>query len=85
MPTVLIGRELARKFTDGEIKLVLSPNADTIRAVIRELDSLYPGLGGAVRGPGFAVAIDGQIYQDSLLEPVPEKSEVCFLPAIDGG
>ncbi len=85
MPAVLISRELARKFTEGEIKLTLSQSANTIRVVIRELDSLYPGLGEAVRGPGFAVAIDGQIYQDSLLEPVPEKSEVCFLPAIDGG
>ena len=85
MPTVLISRELARKFTDGEIKLALPENADTIRAVIRELGNLYPGLGDAVRGPSFAVAIDGQIYQDSLLEPVPEGSEVCFLPAIDGG
>ena len=85
MPAVLISRELARKFTEGEIKLTLSQSANTIRAVIRELDSLYPGLGETVRGPGFAVAIDGQIYQDSLLEPVPETSEVCFLPAIDGG
>ena len=85
MPTVLINRELARKFTDGELKLSLSEDANTIRRVIRELESLYPGLGQAVRGPSFAVAIDGQIYQDSLLEPVPATSEVCFLPAIDGG
>ena len=85
MPTVLISRGLARKFTDGDIKLPLPKNADTIRAVIRELENLYPGLGDAVRGPSFAVAINGQIYQDSLLEPVPEGSEVCFLPAIDGG
>ena len=85
MPTVLINRELARKFTDGEIKLALSKDANTVRGVIRELDSLYPGLGEAVRGPSFAVAIDGQIFQDSILEPVPVNSEVCFLPAIDGG
>lgn len=85
MPSVLISRELARKFTDGEIKLALPEKANTVRAVIRELENLYPGLGDAVRGPSFAVAIDGQIYQDSLLEPVPAKSEVCFLPAIDGG
>ena len=85
MPTVLINRELARKFTSGELRLSLSEDANTIRGVIRELDNLYPGLGGAVRGSSFAVAIDGQIFQDSLLEPVPANSEVCFLPAIDGG
>ena len=56
-----------------------------MRNVIRELDILYPGLGEAVRGPAFAVAIDGQIFQDTILEPVAPDSEVCFLPAIDGG
>ena len=85
MPTVLISRALSRQFTDGEIKLLLSEEANTVRGVMRELDRLYPGLGQAVRRPSFAVAIDGQIYQDSLLEPVPPTSEVCFLPAIDGG
>ena len=85
MPTVLINRELARKFTGGELKLALSQEASTVRNVIRELDILYPGLGEAVRGPAFAVAIDGQIFQDTILEPVAPDSEVCFLPAIDGG
>ena len=85
MPTVLINRTLARKFTGGELTLALSGEASTVRKVIRELENLYPGLGEAVRGPTFAVAIDGQIFQDSILEPVPPNSEVCFLPAIDGG
>jgi hypothetical protein len=32
-----------------------------------------------------AVAIDGQIYQDSLLEPIGTDSEVFVLPQIAGG
>jgi hypothetical protein len=32
-----------------------------------------------------AVAIDGEIYSDPLLEPVGPQSEVHFLPAISGG
>ena len=34
---------------------------------------------------GVAVAIDGQIYQDSLLEPIGTDSEVFVLPQIAGG
>jgi molybdopterin converting factor small subunit len=34
---------------------------------------------------GIAVAIDGQIYQDSLLEPIRPDSEVYLLPQIAGG
>ena len=34
---------------------------------------------------GVAVAIDGQIYQDSLLEPIRPDSEVFVLPQIAGG
>ena len=32
-----------------------------------------------------AVAIDGQIYQDALLEPIGADSEVFILPQIAGG
>jgi hypothetical protein len=32
-----------------------------------------------------AVAIDGQIFQDALLEPIGASSEVFLLPAIAGG
>ena len=34
---------------------------------------------------GLAVAIDGQIYQDALLEPIGADSEVHILPQIAGG
>jgi hypothetical protein len=32
-----------------------------------------------------AVAIDGQIYQDALLEPIGPDGEVFILPQIAGG
>jgi hypothetical protein len=32
-----------------------------------------------------AVAIDGQIYQETLLEPIGPDSEVFILPQIAGG
>jgi hypothetical protein len=31
------------------------------------------------------VAIDGQIYQDALLQPIAPDSEVFLLPQIAGG
>ena len=31
------------------------------------------------------MAIDGQIFQDSLLEPIAADSEVFLLPQIAGG
>ena len=34
---------------------------------------------------GIAVAIDGQIFQDSLFEPIGPDSEVFLLPQIAGG
>jgi len=34
---------------------------------------------------GVAVAIDGQIYQDALFQPIGPNSEVFLLPQIAGG
>ena len=34
---------------------------------------------------GAAVAIDGQIYQDALFQPIGPNSEVFLLPQIAGG
>ena len=43
--------------------------AATVRALVRKLDERFPGLGPAL-SEGSAVAIDGDIYQDHLLEPI---------------
>jgi len=58
--------------------------AATVRALIRELDRRYPGLGAQV-DESMAVAIDGVICQDSYLEPIGPDSEVCLIPKIAGG
>ena len=56
----------------------------TIRHLIRHLDERYPGIAEHL-SHGVAVAIDGLIYQNALLEEVGTNSEVCFMPAIEGG
>ena len=82
MANVIINREIARQYTDGQTEIEVT--SDNIRAVIRELDARFPGVGQVLRND-MAVAIDGEIYQHVLLEPVGPDSEVAFIPAIEGG
>ena len=56
----------------------------TIRELLVELGAQCPKL-KPLLDQGVAVAIDGQIYQDALLEPIREESEVHVLPQIAGG
>ena len=82
MANVIINREIARQYTNGQTEIEVT--SDSIRAVIRELDERFPGVGEVLR-TDMAVAIDGEIYQNVLLEPVRPNSEVAFLTAIEGG
>lgn len=62
----------------------LTIQAANVRALIQQLDRQFPGLGEKLQH-GFAVAIDGEIFADPLLEELDEQSEVYFLPPIEGG
>ena len=84
MPTVIIGREIARRFTGDKTNIEVNEGADNVRALIRTLDAAYPGI-GAVLGTEMAVAIDGVIFQSAMLEPTGHANEVCFMPSIEGG
>lgn len=77
---VLIGN--LRQYTGGVTELELK--AATIRQLFAQLGERYPELAPHLED-GLAVAIDGQIYQDALLEPIGENSEVHILPQIAGG
>lgn len=82
MATVLLQPEFARRHTGGE--RILEVEATTCQALIELLDERYPGFAEAV-AKGVAVAIDGQIYPDPLVQALRADSEVCFLPALEGG
>ena len=84
MPAVIIGRDIARRFTADQTRLEINEGADNVRALIRTLDAAYPGI-GTVLSTDMAVAIDGVIYQGAMLEPTAHATEVCFMPAIEGG
>ena len=58
--------------------------AQNVRALLAELDARFPGF-RATLGENFAVAIDGEVVPEPLLERVTKASEVHFLPAVAGG
>lgn len=82
MAHVVLMRWLAARYTDGKTELEV-PGL-SVRHLVRELDRRYPGLGSHLED-GVAVAIDGLIHQNAFLERVEPDSEVCFMPALEGG
>jgi len=81
MPRVVLPRSLGDR-TGGVLDMELE--GDTVRALIGALERRFPRLEGEVAGR-MAVAIDGEIVGDPLLERVEPDSEVHFLPRIGGG
>ena len=80
MATVVFSSGL-RRFTGGEERV--SIEAGTIRELIAALEQRFPDLKESLGS--MAVAIDGEIIQDPLLETLESDSEVHFLPPIGGG
>lgn len=81
MATVFLSAGL-RPYAGGVERIEI--DAPTVRALVDALDARFPGIGEQLRS-GTAVAIDGEIISDPLLEPIPAGSEVHFLPSISGG
>ena len=59
-------------------------DAATMRQLYAALDERWPGVGTQLREES-AVAIDGEIIQEPLLERLDPESEVHFLPPLSGG
>jgi molybdopterin converting factor small subunit len=71
-----------RQYTGGVTELDIE--AGNVRQLFARLGEKYPALAPHLER-GLAVAIDGQIYQDALLQPIGPDSEVHVLPQIAGG
>jgi len=82
LATVILQRELARRYTGGLSELQV--DASDYRELLSRLGERHPALVEAIRSHT-AVAIDGEIFQDPLLEPIGPDSEVHFMPLIGGG
>ena len=81
MARVVLTRGLTQ-FTGGEREIEL--DAANIRQLLRALGERYPDLEPHL-ADGVAIAIDGEIFQDAWLEPIPPGSEVHVIPQIVGG
>ena len=68
--------------TEGVKELELDVN--TIRQLMRQLTTRYPGLPADLEDE-VAVSIDGTIYQDDWFAEIAPDSEVHLLPKIVGG
>ena len=87
MATVWIP-SLMRDLTAGQAEVVVEGR--TLRSVIDALERVHPGvkarlLRGEKLDPALRALIDGRASLLGLDEPVAEKSEVQFIPAISGG
>jgi sulfur-carrier protein len=59
-------------------------DAANVRQLLERLGESYPQLQPQLEH-GVAVAIDGVIYQDDLLQPIGGASEVVLIERIAGG
>jgi sulfur-carrier protein len=71
-----------KNFTGGITAMEI--DAGNVRQMMRLLGERFPELAPHL-AEGLAVAIDGQIYQDALLEPIKPDSDVHILPQLAGG
>ena len=70
------------QYTGGVTELQIEAN--TIRQLFARLGEQFPELAPHLED-GLAVAIDGQIYQETLIQPIEPDSSVQVLPQIAGG
>lgn len=73
----------------GDKASALAPNTclelpvTSVRGLLAMLEEQYPGSRQALNQA--AIAIDGEIYNNALAEPLNDSNELVFIPAIEGG
>lgn len=60
-------------------------DARNVKQLLRMLSERYPALAPHLEQDSFAIAIDGEIFQDVWFAPIGPNSEVHLIPAIRGG
>ncbi len=58
--------------------------APNVMRLLERLGETYPEL-APVLERGVAVAIDGRLYRDAWLQPIPDGAEVFLMPRVAGG
>ena len=81
---------MARVVLSGTLKELaggtseLDLEAADVRQLLRALGDRFPALAPHL-DEGYAIAIDGEIFQDAWFAPIGPDSEVHLVPAIRGG
>ncbi|HEX3952049.1 MAG TPA: MoaD/ThiS family protein [Stellaceae bacterium] len=80
---VTLSNGFSRRYTGGVREFEIE--AKNLRAVIKALDQMYPGLGEHLEEET-TVAIDGQLHdQPGYFQTLRQGSEVFFIPKLEGG
>ncbi len=82
MARVLLTGSVCRQLAHGQTQLEVE--SDTVRRLILELGRRFPGLGRQIE-ESMAIAIDGEILQDTYSAALRPDSEVCLIPKFAGG
>ena len=72
-----------QKLAGGDAELEI--DARDVKQLLRMLSERYPALAPHLDSDGYAIAIDGEIFQDIWFAPIGPDSEVHLIPAIRGG
>ncbi|MDE2006000.1 MAG: MoaD/ThiS family protein [Rhodospirillales bacterium] len=72
----------ARRYTGGVREFEIA--ATSLRGVIREMDTRFPGLGETLEEET-TVAIDGALHEVGYFQKLRPGAEVFFIPRIEGG
>ena len=72
-----------QKLTGGDA--VVEIDAKDVKQLLRILSERFPALAPSLEQDSFAIAIDGEIFQDVWFAPIGPDSEVHLIPAIRGG
>jgi molybdopterin converting factor small subunit len=77
-----------RKLTGGHDRVSVSGR--NLREAIADLDRQFPGIASQLLDDGdikasIAVAIDGEVGVNGVLDPIGANSEIHFMPSIAGG
>jgi molybdopterin converting factor small subunit len=82
---------LARLILSGTLQQLagceaeLEIDARDVKQLLRALSERYPALAPHIEHDAYAIAIDGEIFQDVWFAPIGPDSEVHLIPAIRGG
>ena len=83
MPKVVLSSgSVVNRFTGGLTEFEVE--ATNFRRLIVELERRFPGLGNQVE-ESMAIAIDGEIFQDTYSVELRPGSEIVLIPKIGGG